>query len=150
MACARHETIAGEVQLAVNCMKEAEVVLQKRQHEVAVAKLHLQEAEEHIGWAQEHFRYRKLQRLSQAPILTKTQSSESFVSSGYTSHASTTSVNTEEGDPSFDYNGVSNMEANGAEGGGNGNDFQDPIIPLTVATLNKLEEQLEASLRSSN
>jgi hypothetical protein len=150
VACARRETIAGKVQLAVNRMKEAEMVLQKRQHEVAVAKLHLQEAEEHIGWAQEHFRYRKLQRLSQDPILATTRSSESFVSSGFLSHASTTSINTEEGNPSFDYGRVSNMEANGAEGGGNGNDFQDSVVPLTVATLNKLEEQLEASQRSSS
>jgi hypothetical protein len=61
VACARCETIAGKVQLAVNRMKEAEMVLQKHQHKLAVAKLHLQEAEEHIGWVQEHFRYRKLQ-----------------------------------------------------------------------------------------
>jgi hypothetical protein len=111
---------------------------------VAIAKLHLQEAEEHIGWAQEHFRDR---RSGQALILTKleTATTRSFGSSGSSSHAST-SANGEEGDPSSYPSRVSNMEANGAEGGGNGK-TNDPVIPLTAAALNKLQEQ--ASQRSS-
>jgi hypothetical protein len=138
MARVRRGVIAGEVQLAINRVKEAEALLQKRQHEVAIAKLHLQEAEEHIGWVQEHFRDR---RRGQAPILAKleTATTRSFVSSGSSSHAST-SANSEEGDPSSYPSRVSNMEANEAEGGGNGK-MNGSVVPLTVAALNKLQEQ---------
>jgi hypothetical protein len=61
MAHAKQETLAAEHQIAINHMKEAETLLQKCQHKVAMASLQLQEAKEHIGWMQKHFQSQKLQ-----------------------------------------------------------------------------------------
>jgi hypothetical protein len=145
MAQARRETVTTELQAAVNRVKEAEALLQSLQQEVVVAKLDMQEAEEHIGWVREFVRQRKLQRESQAPTFSRAlscppsspPSSPPSVTSDILSHTSLSSRS--EGTSEPDCSCFISSKMNGAKEGLD--DAQGTITSLTEASLKRLNEE---------
>ena len=141
MAHARRETVAAELQFAVNRLKEAETLVELRQHEVINAKLCLQEADENVGWAEEYYRHRKLHRLSQDPTLAKTAENLSYSPSIAESNVSScTSADSEAADASHEFSQVADV--NGTEEAKDGK--LGAAIPLTAAALK--EHQQDGSI----